>query len=1060
MKTRTGFFARATFACLLAGTASAGTVGLVKDINTQEVISSTSPWYLGVAGGRAIFSGEKHLTPGLRLFRTDGTAAGTAQIAVTGLVQPTNSMQFGDRLLFFASPDENQTSHRLWITDGTDAGTITLLDTVLGTHGLLAANDTRAFFCAVPPGVNGCDIYVTNGTPAGTQWLTDSRGVGAVYLAPNGDLYFFSGRADGSQRGLWVSDGTPAGTRELYTFAQLNLSSTGEIAWVDGRTMYVNGDDAANQRGLFSINLDTGTTEMLTPNDYTSSAENAVELGGLHYFIMDFSLWRSDGTPAGTERITTNAMPYNAVNPLVRIGNRLVFVNGDPVNGNELWVSDGTEVGTTLLVDASPGTAGYTEIATATADRVFFVAGADSNNVGGRFWVSDGTSGGTHAIATPAGSTYANFSLYKQVFGESAVVGSHVFMSVEEQNDALDPDTSVTSLWMANLTGTAISRVSLGSWQVRKLGDRVVYSAEDETGREPWVSDGTPAGTMRITDLAVSGQTGASMPQLLEVVGDRVYFMADDGVHGAEPWVSDGTADGTRMLRDIMPGPERSDAGPFLGIDDLVFFSADDDPAFGPTRLWRSDGTESGTIKLNSATSALTGCGRWATKWNGRVYYFATPQGFGGAELWSTDGTASGTRMEVALPGNVGGGNLCDLTVTSTGLVFTAQYFQQSELWRTDGTPGGTYRLGSFEVAESGSWPALGSWLTAVDGLAYFMAFEPAGAGRELWRTDGTSANTAKVSDIVPGVDGAGSASLTRFGNGVMLAYESTDGQTRGLYRVSGPGGTAELVKDGVVGNGGVYSIGTKVFFVVSDDTTESLWVSDGTTAGSHSVLTGELNTFYPYVTYAPGDGFLFFHGILEGADPQIYVTNGETGVHALSDFTLPYAGIGISLPLLNNRPVFAHEDIPHSGELWTVTNQAPVAVADTASVLRDTSVVIPFLANDSDADSDWDIVVEAITTQPAHGTLAREAGGWRFTPTAGYTGSDFFEYQLTDELDAQSAVTRVTITVSAPPPPPPPPPPPAGSGSSGGKKGGGGALDLLGLAGLFALLWHRRRFA
>ena len=41
-------------------------------------------------------------------------------------------------------------------------------------------------------------------------------------------------------------------------------------------------------------------------------------------------------------------------------------------------------------------------------------------------------------------------------------------------------------------------------------------------------------------------------------VGDRVFFIATDGVHGQELWVSDGTEQGTYMVMDIVPGPEGS----------------------------------------------------------------------------------------------------------------------------------------------------------------------------------------------------------------------------------------------------------------------------------------------------------------------------------------------------------------------------------------------------------------------------------------------------------------------------------------------------------------------
>jgi len=40
----------------------------------------------------------------------------------------------------------------------------------------------------------------------------------------------------------------------------------------------------------------------------------------------------------------------------------------------------------------------------------------------------------------------------------------------------------------------------------------------------------------------------------LWVSSSRFVFAAHDGIHGPEPWVSDGTAAGTRLLRDLCPG--------------------------------------------------------------------------------------------------------------------------------------------------------------------------------------------------------------------------------------------------------------------------------------------------------------------------------------------------------------------------------------------------------------------------------------------------------------------------------------------------------------------------
>ena len=88
----------------------------------------------------------------------------------------------------------------------------------------------------------------------------------------------------------------------------------------------------------------------------------------------------------------------------------------------------------------------------------------------------------------------------------------------------------------------------------------------------------------------------------------------------------------------------------------------------------------------------------------------------------------------------------------------------------------------------------------------------------------------------------------------------------------------------------------------------------------------------------------------------------------------------------------------------------APVAVDDNATAVAGTPVIIPVLDNDSDADGDT-LQVTAVT-QGANGAVAINPDGTvTFTPGVGYTGSDTFDYTISD---GNGGTDTATVTLSA----------------------------------------------
>ena len=109
-------------------------------------------------------------------------------------------------------------------------------------------------------------------------------------------------------------------------------------------------------------------------------------------------------------------------------------------------------------------------------------------------------------------------------------------------------------------------------------------------------------------------------------------------------------------------------------------------------------------------------------------------------------------------------------------------------------------------------------------------------------------------------------------------------------------------------------------------------------------------------------------------------------------------------------RPQGSGYDIGADERLVATANRAPVAADDSAYTTDGIAVDIDVLANDSDPDGN--AITVGSFNQPAHGTVEQLADGrLRYTPDAGYVGTDSFTYQASDG-SLLSNVATVTLTV------------------------------------------------
>lgn len=177
------------------------------------------------------------------------------------------------------------------------------------------------------------------------------------------------------------------------------------------------------------------------------------------------SLWRSDGTPAGS--FVLRSTPSYLFEAAALPGDRVLFAHADAGNGEELWITDGTVSGTRLLADLRPGSDSSAPRSLTTIGTLV-VFSADTDRGRRELWASDGTAAGTRLVADVAPVGGSNPRAF-------AALGSRLLFWADEQVFGDEPRT----LPMRAL-GAAVSSV-LGSgcapFEVRALAPAILGDA-------------------------------------------------------------------------------------------------------------------------------------------------------------------------------------------------------------------------------------------------------------------------------------------------------------------------------------------------------------------------------------------------------------------------------------------------------------------------------------------------------------------------------------------------------------------------------------------------------
>lgn len=738
-----------------------------------------------------------------------------------------------------------------------------------------AAGDTQMFFIAREDEF-GEELYVTDGTPAGTRLVADlNPGPGTAdvsNLTMLGDTVFFRARVTPFFTELWKSDGTEAGTMLVKDLWPGNASTPANLYAANGKVFFsAIGEGIGRELGI------------------------------------------SDGTEAGTFLVDLNP-GADASNPesFTAVGDLVFFVATVEGLGRELWVTDGTAEGTRLVKELRPGPDPGFIGEMAAFNGLLYFSGREQGDFTNRLFVSDGTEEGT--VRAPVGNlgSPAELAPTPGALYFTADPGS----SVGRELHRLDAITGEVRLVKDINPGSGAQN---SPEELTPLGNLLVFRANDGvTGWEPWVSDGTEDGTFLLRDI-VPG-SGESYPYDFQEAGGKVYFVASTPGAGDELWVTDGTVAGTQLLKDILPGPDSSFPSDLTAFDGRLFFGADD--GLNGREPWVSDGTPEGTelfVAINDKTSSSQP--GFPFRVGDRVL-FGADDGVTGRELWITDGTFAGTQLLKDInPGQEGSGPIQFTELNGTILFAAFGVGIGQELYKTDLTTAGTVLVKDIREGANGSSP---TGITPLGPIALFSATDDT-HGDELWKTDGTEAGTVLVKDIRAGSASSSPDSLTRVGDRVFFAAR-TDDEGFELWKSDGTEAGTQLVRDINPGDAssspqGLTALGdTLIFSAETAANGRELWRSDGTNGGT--VLVRDIN---PGAASSDPTGMIAYNGVvLFAADDgvhgrELWRTDGtNSGTFMVKDIN---AGAADSNPSFfveaGGLVYFAANDGEFGNEVW-----------------------------------------------------------------------------------------------------------------------------------------------
>lgn len=679
-----------------------------------------------------------------QIWETDGTASGTQMVKNLSSNYETIAQAAGNKLFIFSNKElsvYNPVTNVLT--------SLKTFDYTSGTMRLETFNDQ--LYIAANDGVNGKEIWKSDGTVAGTTILKDiAPNSGSsisndfkILKLNNGKFYFVANTATGYQ--LYESNGTTAGTVSI-----MPIQNVSELNGVSAGTYFVfTGFDAAN--------------------------------GGLEP-------WVSNGTAAGTQ-ILKDILPGNSSsmgvnNKFLKINNKIYFdSSSNGINqsyGNYIWETDGTQAGT-LLFNTPTNNILY---GTSSDAQHLILTKPNEYN---RYWIANGNSAQTFEIAglgMPSNNSFVDLNSAIYMTGSNSTYGSELFSVnplsqavtlVSDINHSSGSSPHSYGVLNDNLVFIASDRQFNNQFYKRdKLTQQISRLTNFTSGTssvgmftdfgDPFIkvgnyfytknstpnfrsvfyrTDGTVANSLMIPTPDTATNDVAMHVNLND---SSLLFAGYNNIMGTELWKIDNNSNIPVLVKDISTDTMGSmyNTDPKAAVlNGFAYFVAKENGKLG---IWKSDATAANTLKTiqyifqNGSDGNIKVIGSI----NGKLLYSTRKENYSNTsntELFASNGDLSSSVLLRSHSDPFGSAGFSNENEIFNNKIFYAVTGYPGGLFSTNGTVAGTTEVSQMNFNGAVQFKKCGNQL-----------FFTNNNGSQLWKTDGTNAGTVSLSINLNGI--------------------------------------------------------------------------------------------------------------------------------------------------------------------------------------------------------------------------------------------------------------------------------------------------------------------